>query len=134
MKLVIYYLEIWFMTVTNEILICANKLANAGIKPTVALIKAKLKQQVPLPTIITTLKAWQHQPEFIAVINKEKEQIKRDKPTSITSELLDSLIDNDSLKKVIQQSLHQELSGMKSELSEVKLQLKALMTELHKKK
>ena len=122
------------MTVTNEILICANKLANAGIKPTVALIKAKLSQQVPLPIIITTLKSWQHQPEFITIMNKEKEQVNPQKPSSTTSELLDSLIENDSLKKVIQQSLHQELSGMKSELSEVKRQLKTLMAELHKKK
>lgn len=122
------------MTVTNERLICANKLANAGIKPTVALIKANLSQQVTLPIIITTLKGWQNQPEFITIINKENEQVPPQKPYSTTSEQLDSLIENDSLKKVIQQSLHQELSGMKSELSEVKHQLKTLMAELHKKK
>ena len=58
------------MTVTNERLICANKLANAFIKPTVALIEAKLSQQVTLSIIITTLKACQHQPEFITIINK----------------------------------------------------------------
>jgi hypothetical protein len=44
------------MTIIDEISICANQLANAGKKPTVALVKAKLRQAVPLPTLISTLK------------------------------------------------------------------------------
>lgn len=53
------------MTIFDEISIIANKLANEGKTPSVALIKSQLKQPVPLPQIITTLKSWQHDPTFI---------------------------------------------------------------------
>lgn len=52
------------MTIFDEISIIANKLANQDITPTVALIKSKLRQPVPLPQIISTLKQWQHEPNF----------------------------------------------------------------------
>ncbi|WP_286232773.1 hypothetical protein [Thalassotalea sediminis] len=55
------------MTINDEILTAANKLANQGIKPTVALIKTKLNTPVPLPRIISTLKTWQHEPTFTEV-------------------------------------------------------------------
>ncbi len=55
------------MTTFDEILIIANQLANQGKKPTVALVKSKLTNTVPLPTIIKVLKSWQHQPEFISI-------------------------------------------------------------------
>ncbi len=53
------------MTINDEILAIANQLANQGKKPSVALIKTRLSQSVPLPTIISVLKSWQHDPEFI---------------------------------------------------------------------
>ena len=53
------------MTISDEICIIANKLANEGKSPTVALIKSGLNHPVPLPQIIATLKTWQHDPEFI---------------------------------------------------------------------
>ncbi|QOL24540.1 hypothetical protein LP316_09230 [Thalassotalea sp. LPB0316] len=54
------------MTNIEEIIITANILANQGKKPSVALVKAKLTQNVPLPLIISTLKTWQHQSDYIA--------------------------------------------------------------------
>jgi len=37
------------MSVSDEILIIANKIANQGKKPSIALIKTKLSTSVPLP-------------------------------------------------------------------------------------
>lgn len=122
------------MTITDEILICANQLANAGKKPTVALVKAKLSQRVPLATLISTLKNWQHQPEFIAPINNEVELATKNSAIKNTSELIDSLLENGTVKKMIEQSLEQELTGMKKDLSEMKLLIKNLTEQLAQKK
>ncbi len=121
------------MTIIDEILISANQLANAGKKPTVALVKAKLSQRVPLATLITTLKNWQHQPDFITPINNEVQQINDDPSTKDTAALLESLLENGSIKKVIQQSLESELTAMKSELSEMKLLIDDLAKQLSEK-
>jgi len=121
------------MTIIDEILICANQLANAGKKPTVALIKSKLSQRAPLATVITTLKGWQHQPDFIAPTIDEEQQVNNDSSTKNTSELLESLLENGVIKKVIQQSLALELTEMKKELSEMKLLIKNLSEQLTKK-
>lgn len=121
------------MTITDEILICANQLANDGNKPTVALVKAKLSQKVPLATLISTLKNWQHQPDFSSPIIKADEKVEQAELISNTSALLDSLIESGAVKKIIQQSLEQELAGMKSELLAVKLQIKDLTEQLNKR-
>ncbi|MEI6894798.1 MAG: hypothetical protein V5789_09225 [Colwellia sp.] len=119
------------MTVIDEILICANQLANAGNKPTVALVKAKLSQRAPLATVITTLKSWQHQPDFIIPIKKE---IKTENLAPSTSELLDALIESNDLKEIIKKSLHQELTGLRNELSDMKRHIKRLSEQLDNKK
>ena len=121
------------MTVIDEILICANQLANVGTKPTVALVKAKLTQRAPLAIVITTLKNWQHQPDFIAPINNEKKEVNDDSSTKNSSELLESLLENGVIKKVIQQSLAIELAELKKELSEMKLLINNLGEQLAKK-
>jgi len=122
------------MTIIDEILICANQLANAGNKPTVALVKSKLTQRAPLATIITTLKNWQHQPDFIALKNKEEEQVSKETSKNDTSALLDSLLENGAVKRMIEQSLDQELSEMKKELSDMKLLIKNLTEQLNQSK
>ncbi len=122
------------MTIIDEILISANQLANAGKKPTVALVKTKLTQRAPLATIINTLKNWQHQPDFIAAVSKQNEKISKSTTTSDTSALLDSLLENGTVKKIIEQSLEQELTGMRKELSEMKLLIKSLTEQLDKSK
>ncbi|AAZ27433.1 MULTISPECIES: hypothetical protein [Colwellia] len=121
------------MTIIDEILICANQLANAGTKPTVALVKAKLSQRAPLATVITTLKGWQHQPDFIAPTINEEQVVNNDSSAKNTSELLESLLENGVIKKVIQQSLALELTEMKKELYEMKLLINNLSEQLTKK-
>lgn len=65
----------------EQILVIANQLANAGKTPSVALIKAKLAHAIPLPEIISTLKSWQHDPEFTVLskttINKETAKVEQ---------------------------------------------------------
>ena len=122
------------MTIIDEILICANQLANAGKKPTVALVKAKLSQPVPLATLITTLKNWQHQPEFIALQNDKNPNVYQEISSSETSALIESLLESGVVNKIIKQSLDQELITMKNELLAMKLLIKDLTEQLNQKK
>lgn len=111
------------ITITDEILIAANTIANAGKKPTVALVKAKLTQQAPLPLLISTLKNWQHQPDFIAISNEV------DKKTSQSfSEFKDNLLENSIIKSLIQEAVAEELKQVKIELSDIK----TIMTSMNK--
>jgi len=111
------------MTITDEILIAANKLANAGKKPSVALIKAKLSQSAPLPLLISTLKGWQHQPDFISTTTEQDNTNSKS-----LDEMKNDLRENDAVKALIQETLSEELKQMKTELSDIK----QLITELSK--
>ncbi len=122
------------MTITEEISICANQLANEGKKPTVALVKAKLSKRAPLATIITTLKNWQHQPDFIAPTNKEEVTNLNKTNKKDSSQLIKELVDNGFIKEMIEQSLEQELSAMRKELDDMKLLIKNLSEQLTHKK
>ena len=102
------------MTTNDEISIIANQIANKGNKPTVALINAKLRTKVPLPQIISVLKTWQHDPDFITP-SKEQDII-------LQEEEKHPAINNDAFEQV----LHQELASMKKEI----LELKALVLDL----
>ena len=103
------------MTINDEILILANKAANKGNKPTVALIKAKLNKKVPLPIIISTLKAWQHEPSFTS-LPEDKD---------ITGKNNNLSKKDDSLE----QGLHNELASMKKEILELKLLVQKLLDQ-----
>ncbi len=103
------------MTINDEILILANKIANKGNKPTVALIKTKLSKKVPLPVLISTLKGWQHDPSFTKL---PQEKIKTNKPD-------DSRIKSESFE----QDLHVELAIMKNEILELKQLVKQLIKQ-----
>jgi len=105
------------MTINDEILILANQIANKGNKPTVALIKTKLKKKVPLPTIISTLKTWQHEPSFIAL--PDEKQIIVEKETANASIKTDSF----------EHELHTELSNMKKEILELKKLIEQLILQ-----
>lgn len=113
------------MTITDQILIAANILANAGKKPTVALIKANLNQTVPLPLLIKTLKTWQHQPEFIT-IKHEPDESKSHALTKSKEELRDS----DAVKAIIQETLAAELKHIKAELCDMKQLIEELKEQL----
>lgn len=104
----------------DEILILANQIANNGHKPTVALIKARLKQKLPLPVIISTLRSWQHDPSFIDLI-EEKQAIIKNKPTHQEFNI-----------ESFEQELHNELASMKQEIFELKTLVKELLNQQKK--
>ncbi|MDO6426822.1 hypothetical protein Q4489_07345 [Thalassotalea sp. 1_MG-2023] len=104
------------MTINDEILTAANTLANQGIKPTVARIKTKLTQPVPLPTIISVLKTWQHDPNFIqprSTINQDSASKHKDDLTNTISLAI--------TKALI--PLQEEISALKKEIQQLKSQL-----------
>jgi hypothetical protein len=106
------------MTINDEILILANQLANAGNKPTVALIKAKLNVKVPLPVIISVLKTWQHEPSFISK-PKENDNIKQGDKLDNTTEETD----------IFRKNLNDELTQMKQEIIELKQLIKQVIAQ-----
>ncbi len=103
------------MTINDEIIILANQLANAGHKPTVALIKAKLNKKIALPIIISTLKTWQHEPSLIS-LPEEKCDITEE--TNTTE-------DTDNFR----QKLNDDLAQMKQEIIELKQMIKQLIEQ-----
>ncbi|MGL1959481.1 MAG: hypothetical protein OCD00_19550 [Colwellia sp.] len=112
------------MTTIDEILILANQLANEGKKPTVALLKTRLTKPVPLPTIINTLKGWQHDPDFI-VLNNSKQCI--GKGSTLTNELEINQLTKQSIQQAIKETLTVELS---EELAEMKKEIKELKQQI----
>ncbi|GAA6173195.1 hypothetical protein NBRC116592_28650 [Colwellia sp. KU-HH00111] len=100
------------MTITDEILIIANKIANNGNKPTVALIKTKLKSKVALPVLISTLKTWQHEPDFVS-LPEEHQQTTPEYQANTTTETSSNVI-------------HEELADLKKEV----IALKKLIAQL----
>jgi len=106
------------MTINDEITILANQLANEGNKPTVALIKAKLNKKVALPVIISTLKAWQHQPNLISKPEKTPSVIEKNNVAA----------DTDTFR----QKLSDELAQMKQEIIELKQLVKQLVAQKEK--
>ena len=113
------------MTITDEILFCANQLANAGKKPTTALIKSKLTQKAPLITIISVLKTWEHQPDFVPTLDAPNENTSATPPAD-TSEILSALSESAVIKELVKNAVEAEVSEMKKELT----QLRTLITNL----
>ena len=101
------------MTIFDEISIIANKLANEGKKPTVALVKNKLSSPTPLPTIISALKSWKHDPEFI----------QDHKPTEQSNDTI-APSNADDTQQLIEIAIEQALKPIKQELAEIKALLK----------
>ncbi len=96
---------------TEEILVIANELANEGKKPSVALIKTRLTQTIPLPTIISVLKNWQHQPDYsVSTLVSDKKR-----------EAKDNIIIS---KTELKQAIEQAIAPLKQELHEIKQLLK----------
>lgn len=100
------------MTIFDEISIIANKLANQGKSPSVALIKARLSQPVPLPKIIEVLKNWQHDPKFVAS--------KNEKPAETTEKVTNQATEE------ISQEVAKALVPIQNELKEIKALLQQL--------
>ena len=94
------------MTINDEILILANQIANKGHKPTVALIKNKLTKKLPLPVIISTLKAWQHEPDFISLTQAQDHD--------------SQLNQAPATHNTFEHNVQQELAKMSKEIDELK--------------
>lgn len=109
------------MTISDEISIIANKLANQGITPSVALVKSKLSSPTPLPQIISTLKNWQHEPEFI-------EQKTKDIDINAQDEHEKQTIQPEALEKIIASAI----SPLRQEIREMKLLLNELIQQRNK--
>jgi len=103
------------MTTFDEILIIANQLANQGKKPTVALVKSRLTNPFPLPTIIKVLKSWHHQPEFVAI-----NELNICEQTSITEKE-----EVQEIRIVVEKAL----KPIKAELDDIRSQLALLIAE-----
>ena len=65
----------FIMTINDQIIAIANQIANEGQQPTIAKIKTRLRNKVPLPQIIAVLKTWQHDPNFTSVDSAQEENI-----------------------------------------------------------
>jgi len=100
------------MTTYEEILIIANQLANEGRKPSVALVKTKLSQAVPLPELIRVLKNWQHQPEYVTA-----------KSTTVTRNKKAQIKGENEVQKLIEQAI----APLKLEIAELKAQIAQLI-------
>jgi len=111
--------QMYFMTITDEITIIANQLANQGKKPTVALIKTKLAKAVPLPTIITTLKAWTYNPELTTFNKSEPDAILQEQKNITLSP---------EVEKALNLAVERAIQPLKIEIA----QLKALLVNLQK--
>ncbi len=109
------------MTINDEILVIANQLANKGQKPTVALIKTRLSQPVPLPKIISVLKSWQHQPEFTQVKKSEEHSSPSLKKTEIEI--------TQAIEQAVNQAVKQAITPLKTEISELKALIRQLIDQ-----
>lgn len=104
------------MTINDEIVVLANQIANQGKKPTVALIKSKLTNKVPLPTIISTLKTWQHDPSLIVPPKDNDPKTIKQGGNSLEAEKFSEFLNG-------------ELAQMKAEIIELKHLIQQLLTQ-----
>lgn len=104
------------MTIKDEIIAIANQLANKGVTPSVATVKAKLSEPTPLPTIINILKNWQHQPEQTSFDKKE----------------VDNSAESNELSQSLSSALTEALSPLMTELKEIKQLLQSIDSKLEK--
>ena len=103
------------MTIFDEISIIANKLANEGKVPSVALIKGHLSQPTPLPKIIAALKNWHHEPDFIKAAHQEVP--------------INSANENSTAHKEMSNLIAQAIAPLQQEIAELKLQVEALINK-----
>lgn len=106
------------MTINDEITTIANKLANKGQKPSIALIKTKLSGSVPLPTIISVLKTWTHQTDNLT-INEEVKQ--KDQSANVKNVEIDPLL---ALITIALKPLQQEITELRHKIDQLSEQLK----------
>lgn len=107
------------MTNFEQISRAANALAKQGKTPTVALVKTKLSNKVPLPEIISTLKTWQFDPQA------EKEQ---PVPTSTKEQTPTSQELHQAIELAIKPLIN-EIGSLKSQVQSLEAHIRKLVTK-----
>jgi hypothetical protein len=99
------------MTITDEITIIANQLANQGKKPTVALLKTRLKKPVPLPILISVLRNWTHDPKLSKLTGETEKLVEENKTLALNSP---------EIEMAIAKAIATALAPIETELAELK--------------
>lgn len=102
------------MSSDHEIYQIAAQLAAENKTPTVALIKARLSQSLPLAKVIKGLQTWQNNPKIAETSKPEVKKTKTDNKSSLTMADVERLI-------------NQAIAPLQAEIKE----LKAKLTELN---
>lgn len=105
------------MTNTEQIHAIADRLAEDGKKPTVALVKTQLTSSVPLPQIISALKCWSYTPE-------KKEENDEASNESVVASQASTSVTND-LETTIANAVAKAVAPLQQELREIKELLKS---------
>jgi len=105
----------------QHIVDAANRVAQEGKQPTVALIKSRLTQPASLRDIIETLKTWQFDPH--ASVPKKQVVTKTSTETDPTAALIATVTASVREELV---PLRQEICALKAEIATLK---KALLTQ-----
>ncbi|MGJ8692205.1 MAG: hypothetical protein ACSHW0_06955 [Thalassotalea sp.] len=116
------------MTAISQIHRIANKLANQGKKPTVALIKNNLTSPLPLPKIISALKSWSYDPNMTT--EHENKTAELTSKHLAESQILSEAALADMMKNVIEKTVAQEIDKAITPLKQEIIELKALLKTL----
>ena len=101
----------------QQILLIAQQLSKQGKVPNVAMIKARLPKNVPLPVIIEGLKMWQKNPQ--QVLNEANTE-----PQEASSQAML----NNELETLLEQKIEQALAPLRDEIKRLKIALTQLQT------
>lgn len=113
------------MTINEEIITIANKLADQGKSPSVALIKSRLSRAAPLPAIIAALKSWQHVPEEkVETVSVAPLKNNAASSETINEQLMDS--------QAVAEAITTALTPIQRELSDIKALLQTLLKHAEK--
>jgi hypothetical protein len=103
----------------DRIILIAQQLAKEGKVPNIALIKARLPKNIPLPAIIAGLKMWASNPN--KQVNSPTE------PALTASTKVDNITSFDAL---LESKINQAVAPLSAEIEALKAQLDALQQQL----
>lgn len=96
----------------EQIILIAQQLSQEGKTPNIALIKARLPKNVPLPAIIEGLKLWQKNPQQSIKAQLDEKSTESKKPSA-----------NSELEALIEAKLAQALAPLHAEIKALKMAL-----------
>ncbi|WP_354623429.1 hypothetical protein [Psychromonas sp. MME2] len=103
----------------QQILLIAEQISQQGKVPNVAMIKARLPKNVPLPLIIEGLRMWQKNPQ--QAFNEENNASQEASPQSTVSRELEALLE---------EKIEQALMPLRDEINRLKIALTELQTTI----